>query len=107
MEEEHQAWVQANEKALAGAAPPGTSLLGIYSNVYSSEKNAGFYRIFMQLDSYAALDALASATKDGSSEFGRLIRERSRFFDLDYAAPFSNGLHKAVADATIFDPPRA
>jgi hypothetical protein len=53
------------------------------------------------------LDAIASATKDGSSDFGRLIREHSRFFDLDYAAPFSNGLHKAVADATIFDPPGA
>ncbi len=105
MEEEHQAWVQANEEALAAAAPGGTRLLGIFSNVYSSEKNAGFYRIFIQLDSYAALDTLATATKDAASDFGRLIREHSRFFDLDYSAPFSNGLHKAVADATIFDPP--
>ena len=105
MEEEHQSWVQANEEAFGAAAPPGVSILGIYSNVFSSEKNAGFYRLFVQLDSYAAMDTLASATKDASSDFGRLVREHSRFWDPDYSAPFSNGLHKAVADATIFDPP--
>ena len=105
MEEEHQAWVQANEEALGAAAPQGTRILGIFSTVLSSEKNAGFYRLFAELDSYAALDTLASATKDASSEFGRLVREHSRFFDLDYSAPFSSGLHKAVTDATIFDPP--
>lgn len=104
-EEEHQSWVQANEKALAAAAPRGTRLLGIYSNVFSSEKSAGFYRLFVELDSYAAMDSLAAAMKDASSDFGRLVREHSGFWDTDYSAPFSNGLHKAVADATIFDPP--
>jgi hypothetical protein len=105
MEEEHQSWVQANEEALGAAAPRGTRLLGIYSNVFSSEKNAGFYRLFVQLDSYAAMDTLAAAMKDASSDFGRLVREHSRFWDPDYSAPFSNALHKAVVDATIFDPP--
>jgi hypothetical protein len=72
--------------------------------VYSSEKNAGFYRLFAELDSYAALDRLAAAMKDESSDFGRLNREVSRFGDYSLAAPWSNGLHKAVVDATVFDP---
>ena len=107
MEEEHQSWVQANEEAMGAAAPRGTRLLGFYSNVFSSEKSAGFYRLFVELDSYAAMDAMASAMKDASSDFGRLVREHSRFWDPDYSAPFSNGLHKAVVDASIFDPPGA
>jgi len=106
LEEEHQAWVQKNEEALVAAAPAGTQLLGIFASVFSSEKHAGFYRIFVQLESYAALDQMAAAAKDASSDFGRLIREHSRFFDPDYSAPYSNGLHKAVVDATVFDPPQ-
>lgn len=33
----------------------------------------------------------------------RLARD-FRFGDYDHAAPWSNGLHKAVVDATIWDP---
>lgn len=105
MEEEHQAWVQANEAALAAAHPEGTRFLGSFSTVFSSEKQAGGYRLFMELDSYAAMDRIAAAAKDGSSDFGRLIREHSRFWDVAWDAPVSNGLHKAVADATVWDVP--
>jgi hypothetical protein len=59
----------------------------------------------LPLDSYAALDRLADAAKDASSEFGRLNREWSRFGDWDVNAPWSQGLFKAVADATVWDPP--
>ena len=103
-EEAHQAWVQANEEALAAAHPDGTRLLGIFATVFATEKQAGYYRVFMELDSYAALDRLSAAMKDGTSEFGRLIREHSAFMDLSWDAPASNGLHKAVIDAAVFDP---
>ena len=105
-EEEHQAWVQANEKALRAASPAGTRLLGFYATVYSSEKQAGFYRMFVELESYASMDATAEAMQDGTSDFGRLIREHSAFMDTGWDAPGSNGLHKAVADASIFDVPK-
>ena len=105
MEEEHQAWVQANEEAFAAASPEGTRLLGIFTTVFSSEKQAGVYRLFVELDSYAAMDRMAAAAKDGSSDFGRLIREQSRFWDIAWDAPASNGLHKAVADASVWDAP--
>ena len=103
-EEEHQAWVRGNEKALRAAFPEGNRLIGIFANVYSSEKQAGFYRIFMELDSYGALDRFSEAMKDAESEFGRLIREHSAFMELSWDAPYSNGLHKAVVDAAVFDP---
>lgn len=103
MEEEHQAWVKANEEAFAAAWPQGTRLLGIFTTVFSSEKSAGFYRLFVELESYAAMDQMAATMNDASTEFGRLVREHSRFWDVDYNAPFSNALHKAVVDASIFD----
>jgi hypothetical protein len=105
MDEEHQAWLVANEQRLAESYPEGTSHIGVFATVFSSEKQAGFYRVFAELDSYAALDRFAAAAKDASSDFGRLIREHSRFSDLSWNAPYSNGLHKVVVDATVFDVP--
>jgi len=104
-EEAHQKWFTENEAKLAAAHPPGTKYLGTFMVVVSSEKRAGFYKTFVEMDSYAALDTLAAAAKDGKSKFGRLIRESSEFGDYDWSAPWSNGLLKAVVDATVFDPP--
>ena len=66
-EEAHQQWLVANEERLAKAHPEGTRYIGTFSVVFSSEKNAGFYRSFVELDSYAALDRLAAA-RPGSVE---------------------------------------
>ncbi|MGH2402312.1 MAG: hypothetical protein ACRDE6_06335 [Candidatus Limnocylindria bacterium] len=103
-EEAYQRWLIDNEVSLAASCPEGVRHLGVFATVFSSEKNAGFYRLFVELDSYAALDRLAAAMKDESSDFGRLNREASRFGDYSLAAPWSNGLHKAVVDATVVDP---
>lgn len=103
-EEAYQQWLVENEEAFAASFPEGTRYIGTFATVFSSEKTAGFYRAFTELDSYAALDRFAAAARDGSSEFGRLIREQSRFGDYDLSAPWSNSLHKAVVDATVFDP---
>ena len=104
-EEAHQQWFEQNEAALAASTPEGVTYLGTFITVMSTEKQGGFYKSYLELDSYAALDRLAAATKDASSEWGRLLRESSRFADYDYAAPWSAGLYKAVVDATIFDQP--
>jgi hypothetical protein len=104
-EEAHQHWLEANEEALAASAPDGVRYLGTFVTVYTSEKQSGFYKTYLELDSYGAQDRLAAATKDTSSDWGRLLREANAFSDWDLAAPWSSGLYKAVVDATIFDQP--
>lgn len=103
-EEAYQQWLVDNEAAMAAAAPAGTKYLGTFVTVFSSEKQAGWYKSYMELDSYGAMDTLAAATRDESNEFTRLLRESSRFGDYDHAAPWSNGLYKAVVDASVWDP---
>ena len=103
-EEAHQKWWTANEKKFAAAHPKGTTYIGTFAVVFSSEKRAGFYKTFVEMDSYGAMDALAVAAKDGKKDFGRMLRDSSRFVDYEWNAPWSNGLYKSVVDATIFDP---
>ena len=103
-EEAYQRWLIDNEAAYAASMPEGVRHLGVFVTAFSSEKHAGFYRLFAELDSYAALDRMAAANKDETSEFSRLNREASHFGDYDLNAPWSNSLHKAVVDASIFDP---
>ena len=104
-EEAHQRWLQQNEAALAAGTPEGVTYLGTFVMVFTSEKQSGYYKTYLELDSYGAQDRLAATTKDPNSEFGRLLREQTAFGDWDFAAPWSNGLYKAAVDATIFDPP--
>lgn len=103
-EEEHQAWLAQNEPQLAEVLPEGVRYLGTFSMIYSSEKKSGFYKMYIELDSYGAQDRLAAAMKDAASTFGRILREQSRFVDTSWEAPWSNGLYKAVVDSTIIDP---
>jgi len=104
-EEAHQKWLAENEAKLAKAHPEGTRYIGTFATVFTTDKQAGNYRTFVELDSYGAMDRMAAASKDASSEFGRLNREWSGFGDYDLNAPWSNGLYKAVVDATLWDPP--
>jgi len=104
-DEAHQRWLIDNDARLRAGAPAGTTYIGTFAVVYSSEKNAGSYRMLLQLDSYGAMDAGAAAAKDPNSAWGRLVRESSQFMDTNLAAPWSNGLFKDVLDATVWDPP--
>jgi hypothetical protein len=104
MEEAHQQWMAKNEKKLADAHPAGTRYIGTFVTVFSSDKGAGSYRTFVELDSYGAMDKLAEASKDSKSKLGRLLREWAAFGDYDLDAPWSHELHKAVVDASIWDP---
>lgn len=103
-DEAHQRWFIENDAALRAAAPPGSRFLGAYAVVFGSEKQAGSYRLLVELDSYAAMDVSAAAMLDAGSEWGRLVRESSQFIDTSVAAPWSSGLLKNVLDATIWDP---
>ena len=57
----------------------------------------------MELDSYAAMDTVAAAARM-RERVGQLFGSSSKFGDYDWNTPWSNGLYKAVVDATIFDP---
>ena len=103
-DEAFQKWLTENEARLAAAHPPGTKYLGTFTVIFSSEKEAGNYRTLQELDSYAALDTIAAVAKDETSEYGRLLREQSQFWDPDPHAQWSNGLYKLVIDATVWDP---
>ena len=103
-DEAYQQWMMENEAALAASVPDGMKYLGTFVVVFSSEKDSGSYRTLVELDSYGALDRSAAAFKDPDNEFGKLLRESSRFEDYALAAPWSSGLYKAVVDATIVDP---
>jgi hypothetical protein len=104
-DEAHQRWFEQNEAALAASTPEGVKYLGTFIMVFTSEKQSGYYKTYLELDSYGAMDRLALATKDLGSDWGRLLQESSAFADYDLAAPWSNGLYKAVVDATIYDQP--
>jgi hypothetical protein len=103
-DEAYQKWLTENEAKIAAADPPGTKYLGTFAVIYSSEKKAGSYRSFQELDSYAALDTIAAVAKDETSAYSRLAREESQFIDFDPKAQWSNGLFKLVTDTTVWDP---
>ena len=103
-DEAHQRWLIENEARIRAAAPAGSTYIGTFAVVYSSEKQSGGYRMVFELDNFAALDSSAAATKDPKSEYGRVVREWSQFLDTSLEAPWSNGLLKNVVDATIWDP---
>lgn len=103
-DEAHQRWFTENDAALRAAAPKGSRYLGTFSVVFGTEKQAGGYRLLVELDSYAAMDTSAAATKDPKSDWGRLVRDWSQFLDTDLAAPWSTSLLKDVLDASIWDP---
>jgi hypothetical protein len=103
-EEAFQKWLSENEEALRNAHPKGVDYLGTYAVVFSTDKQGGGYRILVAFQSYGDLDRQADALKDPKSDFGRLVRESSRFGDYDNDAPWSQALLKRVVDATIWDP---
>ena len=103
-EEAFQQWLQANEERLRDSHPPGIRYLGTYGVVFSSEKQAGAYRILLELDNYAAIDTMSAAMKDADSEFGRLVRESSSFSPSDPNQPWSQSLYRTVVDMAVFDP---
>jgi hypothetical protein len=98
-----QQWIIANEDRMAKSYPPGTSLIGVFIAVFSSEKSAGELRVLEQLDSYGALDRLAALAKEPDSEYSRLWNEMFTFLKFEAADGWSSLLLKDVVDATVFN----
>jgi hypothetical protein len=102
---EFQQWVIANQDRIAASYPEGSEFGGIYTAVYSSEKNSGDYYWVDIHDSYAALDRNAAIAKDPNSEAAKIGNEFLAFLEPSRAAGWSKTLLKSVIDATIFDMP--
>ncbi|MDX1658805.1 MAG: hypothetical protein R3343_08300 [Nitriliruptorales bacterium] len=96
-----QRWLADNEDELAKACPAGIEYLGTFTAIYSSEKQAGQYKTYWRMDSYAAQDAFAAAMREGG-RFAELVEAATGFTDQRNDAAWSNGLYKAVTDASIW-----
>ena len=71
--------------------------------VFSSEKQAGTYRLLLELDNYAAIDTMSEALKDADPDFGRMVREHSSFSPVDPTLPWSQSLYRSVVDMAVYD----
>lgn len=99
-EVDFQKWVQENLATWSNAMPDGIKMVGIYSDIFSSEKGSGRYKIVLQLDSYGAMDKLGN--QEVSPTFTRLINEFNDFHDVRMGAGESSSLMKSVADIVIW-----
>ncbi len=99
---EAQEWLAANEEKLAAAAPEGSTYMGTFFAVHTSEKSAGSTFTLWGLDSYGAQDALAAAGKSGP--LADLGNQWFTFVDNDNAANWSSILLKSAVEATMWDP---
>ena len=97
---EFQAWLAANEQAVADAHPAGTKYIGTYVAIYS-DKGVGTVHTFIELDSYGAQDALAAAGMDADGDYGRLVNEYVSFFDQE-SENYTSALYKSVTAATLY-----
>lgn len=102
-EEAFQEWLRQNEETFRQSHPAGIRYLGTYGVVFSSEKQAGTYRVLLELDNYAAIDTLSEALKDADSDFGRMVREHASFSPVDPSLPWSQSLYRSVVDIAVFD----
>ena len=102
-DEAFQRWLAANEERMARTYPEGTEYLGTYATVFTSEKTAGEYRVLERLSSYADLDRLAALGKDDTTEYAKVWREFTQFFDPDPHADWCKVLLKGAVEATGWD----
>ena len=98
MGEAHK-WLIANEAELRETAPDGTEYLGVYSPVFTSDKNPGDVYFVYAVDSYGALDRQAASSE---SRFGELFAEWNGFLDSSPGTLGSKVLYKSLTAATVW-----
>jgi hypothetical protein len=105
-EEEYQQWVIDNASELRRALPQGVEYIGTYVLVYGTDYGSGSWRDMYRLDSYAALDRLAAASKDPESKLRKLQEQGGRFIDMSRTPErWTHNLVKSVVDATVIAMP--
>ncbi len=98
---EFQSWVRENHQALNQATPDGIELVGIFSSMFTSEKNSGAFKTVWRLDSYGAMDRFAAAVQ-ANPEFRGLLDEMGAFQDVRLGSGNSSELLKSVVDISIW-----
>ena len=94
-------WLNANEKELANAHPPGAKYLGTYFAIYTSEKSGGTVHTFIEMENYGTQDALAAEGNNPDSLYAKLINEMIPFFD-QKSSSWTNALYKRATAATLY-----
>ena len=93
------AWVRANEDRLRDTAPDGIEFVGIYGNIFASEKGTGDTWFVVGMDNYAAMDTWAAMP---GTPFGDLVDEFFGFIDPDKDADGSHFILKSAAVVTVW-----
>lgn len=102
-EEAFQKWTEGSEEVTKKASPPGVEYLGTYIVQFSSEKEAGEYRVLWRFDSMATFDAKEEAARDPNSDWGRINREATAFMDLPIGGQYSFSVLRPLVGAVIWD----
>jgi hypothetical protein len=96
------AWLEQNETKFAQAFPQGSQWLGTYAEVIGGNSQ-GWWHLMIGHQNYAGLDVVADASRDPSSDFGRLITELFGFFDQTSAARSARWLYRAAPNIVIWE----
>lgn len=95
---EAQAWLSKNDTEFRSTAPDGTTYLGVYAPIFSSDKYPTEVFLVYSVEEYGDLDRLAAS----ESRFGELIDEWDQFLEDDPGLRMSKLLYKSLTAATIW-----
>ena len=96
---EAQAWLSQNDEELRSTAPEGTTYMGVYAPIFSSDKYPTEVFLVYAVTQYGDLDRLAAAS---DSRFGELIGEWESFLEDDPALRMSKTLYKSLTASTVW-----
>ena len=96
---EAQTWLQRYDAELRSTAPEGTTYLGVYAPIFSSDKYPTEVFLVYSVEKYGDLDHLAAAS---GSRFGELVGEWEQFLDDHPGLRMSKLLYKSLTAATVW-----
>lgn len=96
---EAQAWLADNDAELRATAPEGTTYLGVYAPIFTSDKYPTEVYLIYSVENYGDLDRLAAAS---GSRFGELVGEWEGFLDDHPGLKMSKLLYKSLTAATLW-----
>ena len=99
---EFQAWLAENEEGLASSCPAGIEYMGTFANIFTSEKDSGFFRTIWGMDRYGAMDSFSEAMKKGDT-FAQLMEAMAGFIlDPIDGGNWSSEVSRSVTDTAIW-----
>lgn len=96
---EAQAWLSENDAELRSTAPEGTTYLGVYAPIFSSDKYPTEVFLVYAAEKYGDLDRLAASS---DSRFGELVGKWESFLEDDPGLRISKLLYKSLTSSTVW-----